>query len=218
MNRTILILTFVLAVAENSRAQSTFFFANLSGDQVSPPFGVEGDPSGSPFTGTVAMEFTPAGVGASPTLSYVLSVPGMDLDGSLTPATLSDDVTAIHIHFGAPGANGPHGLNILGLSGGQIREDDADMSIDVVNHTVSGIWDNSDESLTGAGGTRLPPDTVALEDAVTELFAGELYFQLHTLNFPSGELRGQIVMVPEPGIPMLLLLGGGSLFLIRRRR
>jgi hypothetical protein len=64
----------------------------------------------------------------------------------------------------------------------------------------------------------LPPDSVALEDAVIELFDGGLYFQVHTLNFPSGELRGQITLVPEPRIITLCLLGGGVVWWRRRRK
>jgi hypothetical protein len=153
------------------------------------------------------MTFTPGSGGGSPTLSYQLVLPAMDLDGSLTPAILEDDVTAIHIHFGAPGLNGPHALNIYGLSGGQIREDDADLLIDTGNHTVTGIWDDGDQMFTGPGGTKLMPDSIALSGATTELFAGTLYFQVHTLNFPNGEIRGQITLVPEPSTVTFLLLG-----------
>jgi hypothetical protein len=31
------------------------------------------------------------------------------------------------------------------------------------------------------------------------LFAGYLYFNVHTSTFPGGEIRGQILLVPEPG-------------------
>ena len=207
------LLTPLLIAPAAAVAQSTFFTANLTSEQVSPPFGAEGDPAGSPFTGTAGFTFTP---GATPTLTYQIVLPGMDLDGSLTPANLDDDVTAIHIHFGAAGSNGQHGLNVLGLAGGQIREDDADMMVNVGAHTVSGIWDNGDQMFTGPGGTKLAPDSIALADAVDALLAGELYLQVHTLNFPSGELRGQIVPVPEPAIILTLSLGVGVIWLRRR--
>ena len=202
----------------DSRAQSSFYVANLSGGQVSPPFGSGGDPVGSPFTGTASLVFTPGDGGGSPTLSYEIVLPGMDLDGSLTPAILGDDVTAIHIHFGAPGMNGPHGLNILGLSGGQIREDDADLVVDLASHTIAGIWDDGDQLFTGPGGTKLAPDSAPLSDAVADLMSGNLYIQVHTLNFSSGELRGQISPVPEPGSLMLVLLGAGLFCCLRQTR
>ena len=42
---------------------------------------------------------------------------------------------------------------------------------------------------------------------VSELFAGLLYINIHSRNFPGGEIRGQILGVPEPA--SLLLLGFG---------
>ena len=47
---------------------------------------------------------------------------------------------------------------------------------------------------------------------VDELLAGDMYFNLHTLTYPSGEIRGQIVAaaaaaVPEPAGFMMMALG-----------
>jgi hypothetical protein len=51
---------------------------------------------------------------------------------------------------------------------------------------------------------------------VDELFAGNLYVNFHTTQFPGGEVRGQILLVPAPAGAALLGLGG--LATIRRRR
>lgn len=51
---------------------------------------------------------------------------------------------------------------------------------------------------------------------VDELFAGNLYVNFHTTQFPSGEVRGQILLVPTPAAG-LALLGLGGLALTRRR-
>lgn len=48
----------------------------------------------------------------------------------------------------------------------------------------------------------------------SDLFAGNLYLNVHTLDFPGGQIRGQVV--PEP--LTLFLLGAGGLVLFRRQR
>lgn len=53
-------------------------------------------------------------------------------------------------------------------------------------------------------------------DNVNDLFAGNYYVNFHTTQFPGGEVRGQIYVVPAPGAAGLLLVG--SLGIIRRRR
>lgn len=60
--------------------------------------------------------------------------------------------------------------------------------------------------------------TVALAEAA--LIAGmssvQTYFNIHTTQFPSGEIRGQLI--PEPGILGLLALALGAGLLAARRR
>ena len=43
---------------------------------------------------------------------------------------------------------------------------------------------------------------------VTMLFQGFLYMNVHTSVFPGGEIRGQLLLVPEPSSIALLGLGG----------
>jgi len=50
------------------------------------------------------------------------------------------------------------------------------------------------------------------------LMSGLLYFNVHTGNFPGGEIRGQIVPVPEPGALALLGLGLAAIGWKLRRR
>jgi hypothetical protein len=51
---------------------------------------------------------------------------------------------------------------------------------------------------------------------ITDLNAGNLYVNIRSSVFPGGELRGQILAVPEP--TSLALFGIGSLVLIAKRR
>lgn len=99
-----------------------------------------------------------------------------------------------HIHRAPAGSNGPvvhdlDGANIAPIAGSS-------------SGTIVGDWRFNDASR---------PLTDAL---VADLFAGNLYFNIHTTARTAGELRGQII--PEPAA--LGLLAPAALALTRRRR
>lgn len=79
-----------------------------------------------------------------------------------------------------------------------------------------GVWSSTDPPLAGVDPNR-GPLTPAL---VSELFAGNIYFNIHTSpTFPGGEIRDQLQAVPEPGTLMLLSTGIlGLLGYVWRRR
>ena len=53
---------------------------------------------------------------------------------------------------------------------------------------------------------------------VSQLENGQWYLNIHSTAFPGGEIRGQIVLVPEPSMLALLGLGAGGLVWGWRRR
>ena len=52
----------------------------------------------------------------------------------------------------------------------------------------------------------------------TWLFDNQLYVNIHTINLPGGEIRGQLVVTPEPGSAAALLLASAAMLARRRRR
>ena len=51
----------------------------------------------------------------------------------------------------------------------------------------------------------------------TDLFDNEIYLNIHSTGFPGGEIRGQLIPVPEPSAALLFLVSGGLLVFRRRR-
>ena len=103
-------------------------------------------------------------------------------------AGLSAPATASHIHDGAPGVPGP-------------------VIVSFTPFTPAATAG----SIIGFGQSFPVAD-------VPDLLAGNTYFNIHDAIFPGGEIRGQLIpaLVPEPGTA--LLLGGGVIPLLARRR
>ncbi len=106
---------------------------------------------------------------------------------------LTIGATAGHIHNAPVGVNGgvKHPLDIqpTGTSGGPFPGD----------------W-------------RFDDGTGPLSDFLaSEMLIERTYVNIHTSNFPGGEIRGQLRVVPEPSTVVALLTGVGALFARRRK-
>jgi hypothetical protein len=67
----------------------------------------------------------------------------------------------------------------------------------------------------------IPEQTFAINAAqVAALLSGGMYMNVHTANFPGGEIRGQLTVasVPEPMTVVFIGIGLGGLAVMRQRR
>lgn len=161
---------------------STAFRAILEGSQEVPP-----NQSAASGLGTVI--FDSAAVAAS----YSFRVDGVDYgpatgDPPQTPAT-ADDVVSTHFHNEARGANGS-------VVFGQINpaQDDDDLAIAQNadgSWAVSGRWETTDPANVSIADFSAALDSAAVGSDVP------LYFNVHTTQFPAGEIRGQLVSIAD---------------------
>ena len=100
--------------------------------------------------------------------------------------------TSAHIHEGAVGATGPVAISFVGFP-----------------PTTAGTFSQTFSlSALGAGEATFEAD----------LLAGLTYTDIHTPDFPGGEIRGQLVATAVPEPASLLLFGTGVAAVVARRR
>ena len=162
--------------------------AILTGDQEVP------EPTGSTAIGSSSLTLNAAG----DALEYDLTVSGLDfwqlLGTEPTTPDTGDDVTRIHIHDNVRGENGPVAFGIFDLVAPEVGDQDID-DLSVVENadgsvTLSGIWEETDPAL-------IPLSNFV--DEIRDAEPGEdigLYWNIHTEQFPGGEIRGQLIGDP----------------------
>jgi CHRD domain len=123
-------------------------------------------------------------------LSYDITLFGLDIDGFQTPGNANDNANRFHIHAAPAGSNG--GI-VFGMK--DPNHDVDDLVINPATGRITGVWDG----LEGNGTT--------LAAQLANLFANGLYFNVHTTDYPGGEVRGQIRLIPEPATWGISLLG-----------
>jgi len=126
-----------------------------------------GQPGGQVVTITTALsgaqEVPPVVTAGTGTATLTIDINTGAISGSVTFAGLGSNAVAAHIHQGAAGVNGPVLIPLAGGAGG-----------------TSGTW-------------TVPAGTFLTAANIATLKADGLYVNIHTVNNPNGEIRGQIV-------------------------
>lgn len=140
-------------------------------------------------------------------LSYDVTLTGLDIDGLQTPGNPNDNVTRVHFHAAPPGSNGGIVYGIIDASPTLLNDNNPnDLVVNPVTGRMTGVW-NAPE---GNGTT--------LTAQLPTLLAGGLYFNVHTTDHAGGEIRGQVLPIPEPATAVLTALAAASVVVSRRRR
>ncbi|RYZ29936.1 MAG: CHRD domain-containing protein [Chitinophagaceae bacterium] len=117
-------------------------------------------------------------------MTMSVTVFNLDVTGSQTPGDNNDNLMAAHIHVGAaPGENAPVRWGFFGAPDNDVNPKQLSITpfASGVGGTFTSIWDVSE----GNGGTTLTTN-------LPGILAGLSYINFHTVQFPGGEIRGQI--------------------------
>lgn len=144
-------------------------------------------------------------------LSFTATIYNIDVTGSQTVDT-NDNLAAAHIHAGPTVTFGVNGPVVFGFFGAPFNDNNPnDVSVTPFVSGVGGVfvskWDLSEGQNT------------TLTAQLPNILAGRSYINFHTAQFPGGEIRGQILTVPDSGSAVVLLaLGLLSLVGLARKK
>jgi hypothetical protein len=205
------IMAFALAaVLPATAGAQTTLFANMTHDQELVTGPLVTNPGGQPRP--LSFGFATFLINAEMTqMTMNATVFNIDITGTQT-ADLNDNLTAAHIHGSANPFIPPATAGVIWGFFGLPDHDNNPKQLVVtpfangVGGTFTSVWDAPEA--TGGFAAHLPT-----------ILAGRSYINFHTTQFGGGEIRGAIVVTPEPSSFLLMAAGLGAVtFVVRRRR
>ena len=148
---------------------------------------------------TGANEVPPVPSSATGLATVVLDAAAQTLQINATFSGLTSNTNAAHIHCCAPlGTNAGVATTVPAFPGFPLGGTSGSFTSAVFDLTQPTIYNPAFVTLQGG----LTQAEAAL---IAGILNGTTYLNIHTVNFPGGEIRGQLEPVPEP--TTLLLLG-----------
>jgi hypothetical protein len=136
----------------------------------------------------------------------------IDFTGTQT-ADVNDNLTAAHIHA-SPTATTANAGVVWGFFGSPFNDNNPNDAVVTpfstgVGGTITGKWDAAEGNST------------TLTAQLSNILSGNSYINFHTTQFPAGEARGYLEIVPEPSTNLLMSIGFAGLLAVgayRRRK
>ena len=196
----------LLLVASLHSYASTILIATITNGQENPPT-VPTLTTGQPrpaSSGTATFVINDA----QTSMTFTVTIFNIDVTGTQT-ADANDNLTAAHIHASATVTPTTNAGVVWGFFGAPFNDNNPNDFVltpfaSGVGGTFSGKWDAPE----GNGTT--------LAAQLPNLLSNHAYINFHTTQFPGGEIRGAIVVTPEPSSVGLIGLGAAGLWGLRR--
>jgi len=126
-----------------------------------------------------ANEVPARSTGASGVIGF--NVIGNRVDYSIEVHGMSAGITGAHLHSGAAGINGPIRIALFPGPG-------ANFTTNPLSGVDGQLYEGSFEAADVTG--------ISFADLLAGMRAGTVYGNVHTSNFPGGEIRGQAQLLP----------------------
>lgn len=207
MSRANFVVAALFLVGASSAHASIILTANLTNANENPPTNpttAAGAPRPASF-GTATFLINDA----MTSMTFTATIFNIDVTGTQT-TDVNDNLIAAHIHAATlvtPTTNAPVVWGFFGAPFNDNNPNDFLMTpfATGVGGTFSGKWDLPEGNNT------------TLTAQLPNILSGNSYINFHTTQFGGGEIRGALVVAPEPGTWWLIASAGLAVLAGRRR-